>query len=303
MRDDRLLEMRVFRAVVETGSFTGAAEVLGASQPFVSQTMQRLELRLGTKLMHRTTRGHRLTPEGERFLITAGRVINAVEYAETEWQQEKDQIEGRLRVTVPIAFGLDRITPLIPAFLTQYPRLSVDLRLTDDHENLIADGIDVAIRMGRLTDSGLMHRKLCRLRRLVVAAPELVQRYGSPKSLAELEAMPCIAWDASRGHLNRWTFLINGEKQEFVAKSRFRSNQGMSLFGLCLAGQGVMRVAEHLARPAIKDGRLVQLLPDHVSADDTAIHAVFLPDRHLVPRIRSFVDFIATSLRDPDWET
>lgn len=302
MKDDRLLEMRVFRAVVETGSFTSAAETLGASQPFISQTVQRLEKRIGTKLMHRTTRGHRLTPEGERFLKTTHRVMEAVEQAEAEWQKDKDRIDGRLRVSVPIAFGLDRITPLIPAFLEEHPRLSVDLRLTDDHENLIADGIDVAIRMGQLSDSGLMHRRLCRLRRLVVAAPQLLARYGYPVSLKDLEALPCIAWDASREHLNHWNFWINGTKQEFVAKSRFRSNQGMSLFGLCLAGQGVMRVAEHLARPAIEDGRLVQLLPDHIPADDTAIQAVFLPDRDLVPRIRSFVDFFAASFRVPDWE-
>ena len=302
MKDHRLVEMRVFRAVVETGGFSSAATALGASQPFVSQTIRKLESRLGTKLLHRTTRGQRVTPEGERFLAAARAVIGIMEEAEALWQRDEAQIEGPLRVSAPIAFGLDRITPLVPEFLARHPNLSLDLRLTDDHENLIADGIDVAIRMGRLTDSGLLHRRLCRLRRIVVAAPELVARHGLPRSIEDLSTMPTIAWDGSREHLNRWSFVRNGAPVIFHARSRFRSNQGMSLFGMCLAGVGVMRAAEHLARPAIREGRLVQLLPSHAPADDTAIHAVFLPDREVVPRIRTLVDFLTAAFRIPDWE-
>lgn len=302
MRDDRLVEMRVFRAVVATGAFGAAAHALGVSQPFVSQTIQRLEARLGTKLLHRTTRGNRLTAEGERFLDAARRVIDAVEAAEADWQRSDTQIEGLLRVSVPIAFGLDRITPLIPDFLARHPNVSLDLRLTDDVENLIDDRIDVAVRMGKPTDSSLMHRRLCGLQRILVATPGLVARYGAPERPADLARLPCVAWDASREHLNRWKFVENGEEVVFRAESRFRSNQGMSLYQMCLGGFGVMRVAEHLARPAIADGRLVQLLPDHVSMDDTEIYALFLPDRHLVPRIRSFVDFMIEAFRAPDWE-
>lgn len=302
MRDDRLIEMRVFRAVVESGSFSAAADMLGASQPFVSQTVRRLEARLGATLLHRTTRGQRLTPEGTRFLAAARRAIGALEEAEAMWQREAAQVEGHLRVSAPIAFGLDRITPLVPDFLSRHPNLSLDLRLTDDHENLIASGVDVAIRMGRLSDSGLMHRRLCRLRRIVVAAPALVERHGRPHSVEGLSALPCLAWDGERAHLNRWLFSQDGDALAFQARSRFRSNQGMSLFEMCLAGLGVMRAAEHLARPAIRAGRLVELLPDHPPADDTAIHAVFLPEREVVPRIRALVDFLAARFRSPDWE-
>ncbi len=302
MKDDRLLEMRVFRAVVETGGFSSAAYALGASQPFVSQTIRRLEARLGTRLLHRTTRGQRLTREGQHFLQAACKVIGAVEEAEELWQRQEAQIEGQLRVSAPIAFGLDRITPLVPQFLGRHPNLSLDLRLTDDHENLIADGIDVAVRMGRLTDSGLMHRKLCRLRRMIVAAPELVKRHGMPHAIEDLSHIPFVAWDGSREHLNRWRFVQGGKSVTFHAKSRFRSNQGMTLFAMCLAGVGVMRVAEHLARPAIREGRLIQLLEHVQPADDTAINAVFLPERDIVPRIRTLVDFLAAAFRAPDWE-
>jgi DNA-binding transcriptional LysR family regulator len=302
MKDDRLVEMRVFRAVVETGGFSAAARALGASQPFVSQTIRRLEARLGARLLHRSTRGQRLTPEGGRYLDAAQRVIGALEDAEALWQRQAAQIDGRLRVSAPIAFGLDRITPLMPDFLARHGNLLLDLRLTDDHENLIADGIDVAIRMGPLSDSGLRHRRLCRLRRIVVAAPDLVARHGTPRTLDDLSRLPCLAWDSSRETLNRWHVVKDGQRLSFHARSQVRSNQGMSLFGMCLAGFGVMRAAEHLARPAIRDGRLVQLLADHAPGDESAIHAVFLPERDMVPRIRSFVDFCAEAFRAPDWE-
>ncbi len=301
MKDERLLEMRVFEAVVEAGGFTSAAHGLGASQPFVSQTIQRLEKRLGCKLLHRTTRGHRLTPEGEAFLQGARRAILTVEAAEAELLQSEAHAFGHMRVSAPIAFGLDRITPLMPDFLARFPRISLDLRLTDDMENLIEDRIDVAIRMGRLPDSGLMHRRLCSLRRIVVAAPELIAKHGMPASPADLDGMPCLAWDGSRDHLNRWEFLVDGAQVMVRAESRFKSNQGMSLYQMCLAGAGVMRMAEHLARPAIREGRLVQVLDRYAPADDGSINAVFLPDRQLVPRIRCFVDFMVEAFRSPGW--
>ncbi|GMG81469.1 LysR substrate-binding domain-containing protein [Paralimibaculum aggregatum] len=301
MKDDRLLEMRIFQAVVEAGSFTAAAHSIGVSQPFVSQTIQRLEARLGSKLLHRTTRGHRLTPEGETFLGAARRAIEAVEAADATLQQDGPRIAGHLRVSVPIAFGQDRITPLMPAFLSRHPHVSVELRLTDDIENLIEDRIDIAIRMGRLPDSSLMHRRLCGLQRIVVAAAGLVARHGMPASPAELDRFPCLAWDGSREHLNRWPFVVDGEPVIYRARSRFQSNQGMSLYQMCLAGFGVMRMAEHLARPAIDAGRLVQLLPEQTATDASAIYAVFLPDRSIVPRIRLFIEFMVESFRSPRW--
>lgn len=301
MKDERLLEMRVFVAVTEAGGFTPAAHGLGASQPFVSQTLQRLEKRLGCKLLNRTTRGHKLTPEGEIFLNAARRAIREVEAAEAELQKDDEFISGSLRVSAPIAFGLDRITPLVPSFLSRFPQLSLDLRLTDDTENLIEDRIDVAIRMGRLSDSGLIHRRLCGLQRIVVAAPDLIERYGVPGAPADLERLPCVAWDGGRNHLNRWNFVVDGNPVTFRVESRFSSNQGMSLYQMCLAGLGVMRVAEHLARPAIADGRLVQLLEPFTETDDQSINAVFLPDRHLVPRIRAFIDFMIEAFRSPLW--
>lgn len=301
MKDDRLVAMRVFQSVVETGGFTAAAQVLGVSQPFVSQTVRRLEEGLGVKLLHRSTRGHRLTAEGELFLRACGRAIDAVEAAEAEMQRSRERISGELRVSAPLAFGLDRVVPLLPDFMARHPGLNVGLSLTDESVSLIEDRIDVAIRMGRLRDSGLVSRRLCGLRRVVAASPDFVARHGKPETPADLARFDCLLWQGAQDHLNRWPFLVEGAPVSLAVQGRFRSNNGMSLYALCLAGMGIMRIAEHLARPAIADGRLMPLLEAFQAPDDGAFHAVFLPERDLLPRIRVFVDYLAAAFREPPW--
>lgn len=301
MKDERLIAMRVFEAVVEAGGFTAAARTLGVSQPFVSQTIQRLEKRLKTRLLHRTTRGHYLTPEGEAYLEGCRVAIASVESADALLQAGDDQIRGHLRISAPLAFGLDRVTPLVPTFLNRYPGISLDLMLTDDSVNLVEERVDVAIRMGHLADSSLLSRRLCQLTRVVVAAPRLIDRYGMPKVPQDLMRFPSLSWDGARDHLNRWSFVVDGQIHTYYADGRFRGNAGMALFQMCKDGFGIMRCAEHLARPAIHTGELVPLLENLQSPDDSAFHAVFLPDRNLLPRIRVFIDFMVDAFRIPDW--
>lgn len=301
MKDERLIAMRVFEAVVEAGGFTAAARTLRVSQPFVSQTIQRLEERLKTRLLHRTTRGHRLTPEGEVYLDGCRAAIAAVENADALLQASDDQIGGHLRVSAPLAFGLDRVTPLIPGFLDRYPSVSLDLILTDDSVNLVEERVDVAIRMGDLADSSLLSRGLCQLKRVVVAAPVLVERYGVPETPQDLVRFPAISWGGAQEHLNRWSFIVDGQIYTYHADGRFRGNTGMALFQMCRDGYGIMRCAEHLAVPAIRAGDLVPLLENIPSADNSAFQAVFLPDRNLLPRIRAFIDHMVEMFRTPDW--
>lgn len=301
MKDDRLIAMRVFQAVAETGGFTVAAQALGVSQPFVSQTITRLEARLGVSLLHRTTRGHSLTAEGRLYLDGCRRAIDGVDQAEAALQTSPDQVAGVLRVSAPLAFGLDRITPILPRFLDQHPKVELDLVLTDDSVDLVAERIDLAIRMGHLADSTLRARRLCGLRRLVVAAPSLVAEHGRPDSPADLARYPCLCWDGARAHLNHWQFATQDGPVAFEAKGRFRSNAGMALFQMCRDGVGIMRCAEHLARPAIARGELVALLEHLTQPDESAFHAVFLPHRSAPPRMRLFLDFLVQSFQTPDW--
>lgn len=301
MKDDRLIAMRVFQTVVETGGFTAAAHVLGVSQPFVSQTIGRLEESLGVRLLHRTTRGHRLTAEGEIFLRGCSRAIGAVDAAEAEVQRTRELVSGELRVSAPLAFGLDRVVPILPAFMQRHPAVTVSLSLSDELARLVEERVDVAIRMGRLRDSGLVSRRLCDLQRIVVASPDFLARHGRPEHPSDLARFDCLLWQGPQDHLNRWQFVVDGVSATVAVEGRFRSNNGMSLYEMCLAGVGIMRLAEHLARPAIDAGRLVPLLTGFQAADDTALHAVFLPERDLLPRIRAFVDYLVQAYRSPSW--
>ncbi|WP_308917994.1 LysR family transcriptional regulator [Jannaschia sp. LMIT008] len=300
MKDDRLTMMRVFAAVAETGSFTQAAQSLGASQPFVSQTVARLEDRLGLRLLDRTTRALALTAEGRRYLEGAQAAIAAVDAAEAELHGEGGRLDGTLRVTAPIAFGMDRVRPTLPAFLEAHPGLAVELLLSDNHLDLIGERIDVAVRMGRLPDSTLVSRKLCDLRRVLVAAPALLARHGPVRTPHDLTGIPVLCWTGRREGLNRWRFDLADGPWTFHAEGRFRSDEGMSLFAMCLDGLGAMRCAEHLARPAIERGALVELLPEHGPFDDGAIYAVTLPGPRAA-RTRAFLDHMVASFRKVGW--
>lgn len=301
MKDNRLLEMQVFRAVVEHDGFTAAAHALESSQPFISRVIDRLEKRLGAKLIHRTTRKQRLTTEGERYLATCREILTALDDAESNYVNQSVPT-GDIRVSAPLAFGTDQILPLLPNFLATYDRMKVHLSLNDAIVNLIEDNVDVAVRMGRLGDSRLKARKLCDLRRIIVAAPSYIKRYGSPATPEALKDHNCLEWSGAQEHLNRWPFRVRGKRREHIAAGNFRSNNGLSLAAVCFQGVGVMRMAEHLALPSIREGRLVRLLRAFEEHDGTAIHAVYLPERRLSTRVRVFIEYLADAFRTPPWE-
>lgn len=299
MKDNRLTEMRVFKAVADSGGFTAASHVLGVSQPFVSQRINELEQRLGVKLLHRSTRMQKLTEEGLHFLAACNAILDDLNHAELQIRSSAPA--GNLRISAALAFGLDQIVPILPEFMSAYPLVKVNLSLTDAHQNLIQDDIDVAIRMGRLQDSSLASRKLCRLQRILVAAPSYIDRHGRPVTPQGLVKHRCLSWNSPHDHLNRWPFIVNGRRIEMLVDGFFSSSNGSSLFEMCLAGVGVMRLAEHLALPAIRQNKLVPLLQEYQADDNAAIHVVFLPERRLVPRIRVFVDFCVNTFAVPPW--
>ncbi|RYE80722.1 MAG: LysR family transcriptional regulator [Oxalobacteraceae bacterium] len=299
MKDDRLLEMRIFKAVVESGGFTAAANFFGVSQSFISQSVTNLERRLGVQLLLRSTRTQRLTNEGERFLAACNVLLNSLE--ETEAQIRSNEPTGDLRISAPHAFGMDQLVPALPGFLSKYPKLVVHFSLSDSIVNLIEDNFDVAVRMGRLQDSALRSRKLCDLQRMVVASPRYIAEHGTAVTPQGLVRHTCLMWEPPRDHLNQWPFMINGKQKQIPVQGRFHSSDGTTLYQLCVGGMGIMRLAEHLALPAIRRGELVHLLADYQAKDDTAIYAVYQSERQLVPRIRSFVDYLVEVFREPPW--
>lgn len=299
MKDNRLIEMRVFRAVANAGGFTAAAHVLGVSQPFVSQKITDLEDRLGVKLLRRSTRVQNLTAEGMQFLSACSSIMEGIDQAEA--QIKTSEPSGVLRVSAPLAFGADQLVPRLPEFLATYPNIKIELSLSDSLSNLIEDNIDVAIRMGRLQDSSLASRKLCDLQRIIIASPHYIEKYGRPVTPHGLIKHRCLTWHGAQDHLNRWPFLVNGKPHDVLVEGGFASNSGMAMFQMCMKGAGVMRCAEHLASPAIREGKLVHLLADYQPRDGTAIHALFLPERRVVQRIRTFVEYCVDIFRTSPW--
>jgi DNA-binding transcriptional LysR family regulator len=233
--------------------------------------------------------------------VSCREILSGIEEAEAQIRSG-DPI-GELRISAPRAFGLDQVAPALPAFVSRYPELTVHFSLSDTLVNLIEDNFDVAVRMGQLQDSSLRSRKLCDLQRIVVASPAYIAAHGLPVTPNGLGRHNCLMWDGQHDHLNQWPFLLNGKAEKLPVQGKFRSSDGSTLFELCVAGIGIMRLAEHLAVPAIRNGKLVPLLSDYQTKDDSAIYAVYLPERQLVPRVRAFVDHLAEVFRNPPWQS
>lgn len=305
MKDERLDEMRVFKAVVDLGSFTAAAHHFSVSQPYISKIITNLERRVGLALVHRTTRQQKITSEGEEFLSFANKIISELDKVD-QWAYDSKKMDapsGELRVSAPIAFGIDQISRLIPDFIEKYPCIQINLSLTDRVESLLDGSADIAIRMGKLPDSSLISKRLCDLNRVVVASPSYFEKYTSPKVPEDLKKHNCLMWSGGREHLNRWPFIVDNVYKEVAVKGKIKSSNGLALMNMCYQGVGIMRMAEHVALPAIKNGLIEEVLVDYHIKNDSGIYAVFLPERELIPRIRVFVDYMYEALSSNPWES
>lgn len=305
MKDDRLVEMRVFKAVVDLGSFTSAAHHFSVSQPYISKAITSLERRVGVALIHRTTRQQKITSEGKEFLAYSNKIIAELDKVD-QWAYESKKLgapSGELRVSAPIAFGIDQVSRLIPSFMSQYPDIKINLSLTDRIESLLDGSADVAIRMGRLPDSTLVSKKLCDLNRVIVASPLYLKNNSTPQTPDCLKHHNCLMWSGGREHLNRWPFIAGNTYKEVGIKGKIKSSNGLALMNMCYQGVGIMRMAEHVALPAMKNGLIQEILSDYHIKSDSGIYAVFLPERKLIPRIRVFVDFMYAELSSNPWET
>jgi DNA-binding transcriptional LysR family regulator len=301
MKDERLVEMATFCSLVDAGSFTAAAHLLGTSQSFVSKSLKNLEQRLGVSLLHRTTRGQRLTVEGERYLASCRQVLDLVESSDDELMSQTNRASGSLRISAPLAFGTDRIVPIVPDFMDRHPDISISISLTDAIENLIDGHVDIAIRMGALSDSNLVSRKLCHLQRIVVATPDYLAAHPPLERPDDLKAHNCLLWEGANDHLNKWPFRDGEEESTIAMRGNLRSNNGMTLVAMCLQSRGVMRMAEHLALPLIRSGQLVEVLSAFNATDQQHINIVFLPERQSISRVRFFIDFCLEQFRKPAW--
>jgi DNA-binding transcriptional LysR family regulator len=291
---DRAREMEVFAAVADAGSLSAAGRGLGLTPSAVSRTIDRIEARLGVRLMLRTTRLLTLTAEGQSYLGAARRILTDLDDAE---QAVADQgaPRGRLRVSAALAHGRLVVVPLLKDFVALYPHILVDINLTDVVVDVAAGQADVAIRFGLLADSPLTARKLGTTSRIVVASPEYIARRGEPRTPEDLHDYDCLNFNFRRAE-PVWPFRRDGVDFALTVRGPVEANNGETLTQLARDGVGITRVGAFSAVDDIREGRLVPLLEAFNPGDREAIHAVFVGGANTPARVRVFVDYLAEQL-------
>lgn len=285
--------MEVFVRVVQEGAFSAAARSLDLTPSAISKLIARLESRLGVRLLMRTTRALTLTEEGEAYYHAALRILQ--EMNDAEQAATGGAVRGRLRVNASIPFGTMYVAPMIPAFLTRHPDVIVDLSLTDDIIDLLAQRADIAIRMGTLPDSGLIARKLGQTRRVVCAAPSYLERKGIPRLPGDLQHHECVTFNFRRTRAS-WPFRENGRDLEQPVSGNLLVNNGTTARQMTLAGVGISRLGFFHVAADIEAGNLVPLLEKYNPDDYEMIHAVYVGGGHVPRRVRAFIDHLAESL-------
>lgn len=298
---DRANDMAAFVRVVDSKGFSAAAPSLGLTPSAVSKLVSRLEARLGVRLLQRTTRALRLTQEGEAFYATARRIVGEIDALEDRISGQHGMAQGLLRVTTSVAFAAHQLAPVISEFLDLHPLVQIELLPTDRVVDMVEDGIDVAIRIGRLADTSFMARKIGEDIRLISAAPSYIARRGLPRRPEDLVRHTCIV-SRDRPDLNRWTFRIDGERREIDVSGRVGVTEGEMQMQLALQGLGIVRLTRLTVTGAIKRGELVSLLDEFSAEEPVPIHAVYPHRRHLAPKVTAFVDFVIGKFSPPPWD-
>ncbi|MEO1191453.1 MAG: LysR family transcriptional regulator [Pseudomonadota bacterium] len=298
MDPTKLVEMNAFAAVVEAGSFTAAAGSRGLSKAALSRHVAQLEDRLGLRLLNRTTRRISLTEAGRAFYEGCQRMLAEAEGAEAQVTALAASPRGVLRLAAPMSFGQVHLTPLLGPFLEACPELKLDLVLGDRSVDLVEEGFDAAVRIGQLADSSLIARRLCDLSATVCAAPAYLRAEGLPLEPQDLKTHNCLHYSYARGG-RTWRFLRGGESESVEVAGRVEANNGDTLLALAEAGQGIVRLPTFFTAEALRAGRLVALLPGWTAEEVGAISVVYPARRNAPPKLRAFLDFMATHLSDP----
>lgn len=289
-------EMEVFARVVDLGGFSAAARALRLTPSAVSKLVARLEARLGTRLVNRSTRKLQLTPEGQAFYERCARILADIDEAERE-AAAGTAPRGRVRVNANVPFGLHHLLPLVPDFLARHPEVVLDIVLTDQVIDLLEERADVAIRTGPLRASRLVARKLGESRMAVVATAGYLERRGIPRTLSDLERHNRIGFNFART-IEEWPFLEAGAVRTMPASGNVQVGDGETARRLALAGVGLARLALFHVGPDIGAGRLQTVLEDFNPGDAEDVHAVFVGQGGRLPsRVRAFIDYLAERVR------
>ena len=292
---DTLSAMRTFVEIVDRGSMTAAADALDRSQPAVVRTLAALEHHLGTRLLQRTTRRMALTPDGRDYLERCRRILMDVQDAERAVGQVSGEPRGEVRVTAPLRFGELHVAPAVLGFLAQYSQMSVDLMLSDRNIDMIEEGVDLAIRIGALSDSSMIAVRIGGMRRVVCGSKGLVARTGAPAEPAELGIRPCIRMQNIPRQETVWTFGAGSRSEQIRIDGPFGCNQVSTATRACAAGVGFGRFFYYQVQEMIADGTLVTVLEDQ-EPEPVPVSLVYPGGRLVSARQRAMIDWLSASL-------
>lgn len=318
---DRFQEMSIYRAVIDAGSFTQAADRLGLSKAVVSRSVSQLEARLGVRLINRTTRRLSVTEEGATFQARCIRLLAELDEAEAEITARSGQARGLLRVAAPLSFGVAHLAPLWGEFMARHPQVTLEVNLNDRVVDLVDEGFDLAIRIGQLSDSSLISRRLASTRLVLCASPRYLRRAGTPRMPQDLSGHAVLAYSLfSSGTL--WTFrqtrpalahpsasrsrrgrqqaaapaeLNAGAEVQVRISPRLLTNNGDTCVQAALGHAGIVLQPDFLVQRDLDEGRLVALLP-RWEAGELGIHAVYPSREHVSPKVRLLIDELARRL-------
>jgi LysR family transcriptional regulator for bpeEF and oprC len=283
-----------FVRVVEAHSFVAAAQTLGMSPSAISKAVSRLEERLGARLLNRTTRSLSLTDQGSSFYDRCRDALGQLDLAESEVSESRGVPRGKLRVDVPISLGRRLIVPALPRFIAQYPELTVQMSMNDRVLDLVQEGIDAAIRVGNLSDSSLIARRVGQLRGVTCASPEFIERVGDPKAPSDLRPDQCIAmFKVGNAQTREWLFRKDGVEHTVVPSAALSFSDPESAVAAAVSGAGFVRSLDFTVEAQIATGLLKPVLEDWNEGAWWPVSIVYPQHRQPTAKIRAFVDFVA----------
>jgi DNA-binding transcriptional LysR family regulator len=302
---DTFSGMRLFTEVVEGGSFSAAARRLGMAPSSVARGIGALEDELGVRLLNRTTRKLGMTEAGRLFHERSKRILVEVDDARLSVTQLEAEPRGTLRVSMPVAFGRLHIAPALPEFLASYPRLQIDLSLTDTFVDLVEEGVDLAIRIGELQDSSLIARRLATNTRVICGSPGYFERAGMPTAPQDLSRHDCLVYKRQSSRAI-WRLRDQERTYEVEVRGSLWANNADALHTAALSGVGLAILPTWMVGADVRRGALQVAFADYQvspGALDTSIYAVFPYARHLSPKVRALVDFLVSRFTPrPCWE-
>lgn len=296
----QLDDIKGFVEVLETGGFSRAAARLGVSKSIISRRISRLEADLGTRLLSRTTRGISPTEAGLEFKARAQRILADLEEARDAVMRQGDGLSGRLRVAAPLSFGARYVAPLLGALAERHPRLDIDASYSDRLVDLVGDGLDVAIRIGRLKDSSLIARRLAPVYAVVVASPAYLEHHGVPATPDELTRRQCLLYSGAAS--TEWRFRTGRKWTAVHPQGRLRADSGEAIMQWAIDGLGLAALPTFLCTDAIHSGALIPVLTDF-PMPESALHVVRPPGAHVSRKVRMLIDAAVERFSNSqDWD-